>query len=213
MSQGQTRQVSQSMLYRLTILCDFYQPKIEMEARARETSIVLGEILDGQETSQADNSREREASHPSISDSEDDTYDNPATGSSTSSDHVTDIPGPLFDATDVPSGAPFFIQDEVVPRFIALAKRVTFIRLIDILNSVKIDLSRDSHDTCTRITLQICATTKILHNFDEDKRCDWCDKQLCEVSEMKYVPMDLESVLEWALTSVTGMPTLHRQAL
>ncbi|PVH70577.1 hypothetical protein DL98DRAFT_618728 [Cadophora sp. DSE1049] len=181
MSQQVTHEVSQRLLYPLTVLCDYYLPIVELESQTRKAGIVHGEIHDDKETTAGKITLERDASQSISSESEDDTDYDPAVGSSTSSDHNVAILGTVF---LVPSQTQLFIRTEVIPRLLALARQVTFVRLEDILWSGKIQFAEDARESWSRISLQVFPKADILHTFDEEKRCSYCDKQLCK--ECRY---------------------------
>lgn len=123
---------------------------------------------------------EQNSSQMFISESETGTDYDPAIGSSASSEHVIEALAGIFSP---PPSTQFFIKAEVIPRLVTLAKRVTFVRLEDMLWSGRVYFAENAKKSWTQIALQVCPKSQILHVFDEEKRCSFCDKQLCVVSQ------------------------------
>ena len=180
---------SQSLLYRLQILCNYYLPIVELEAQRIETRTELQEVLGPERTPTDNNTPEQASSQMIISDSENETDYDPAIGSTASSEHVIEALAGIFHP---PPSTQFFIKAENIPRLLALAKQVKFVRLEDMLWSGGIYFTENAKKTWIRIALQVCPKTKILHRFDEEKRCTYCDKQLCRVGEIMPIAICFE---------------------
>ena len=121
---------SQSLLYRLQILCNYYLPIVELEAQRIETRTELQEVLGPERTPTDNNTPEQASSQMIISDSENETDYDPAIGSTASSEHVIEALAGIFHP---PPSTQFFIKAENIPRLLALAKQVKFVRLEDML--------------------------------------------------------------------------------